>query len=70
MSDALSRAHEQVGQEPTKDELATEAIRFLTSIANSVHNGLFKARAPALPACLPLPLLTTSQPYFAGRASD
>lgn len=44
----LSPCAKQVGQEPTKDELATEAIRFLTSIANSVHNGLFKASLPPL----------------------
>jgi hypothetical protein len=33
-----------VGLEPNKDALATEGIRFLTTIVSGVHSALFQAR--------------------------
>ena len=35
----------QVGLEPNKDALATEGIRFLTTIVNGVHCALFQVCA-------------------------
>lgn len=40
-----SHRHAQVGLEPSKDALATEGIRFLTTIVSGVHSALFQARA-------------------------
>ncbi len=37
----------QVGLEPSKDALATQAMRFLTTLVSGVHHTLFQARRAA-----------------------
>ena len=44
----------QVGLEPNKDALATEGIRFLTTIVTGVHSSLFQVR-PGRVAPFPAP---------------
>ena len=43
----------QVGLAPSKDALATESIRFLTTLVSGVHHTLFQARRPVSGAPAP-----------------